>query len=252
MANSNDDVDWRTRYTRREAENFSLHQNILQDNVSEIDNVLARDQDTIPIEDRLVYGTDSKGRPHLSTAAYYGKIGAARPFLKWGADVNRQDSDGFTALHFAIQNNNRLEMSKLLLDNGANPLIKNIIGKTALDFATRQARSNPERNYGPIIALLKRAMAGGPGEDVLKLKCTQNNDDEEGALIDNITLEPLDPSKEILVTEDGYCFKGESLRQWYTQQGQPENPNNRQVGDTSRLTNCFLPLDFDTQTGRER
>ena len=51
-----------------------------------------------------------------------------------GADVNARDIQNKTALHYAIQEH-RLETTKLLLDNGADPFIKSRYGDDALQTA---------------------------------------------------------------------------------------------------------------------
>ena len=48
-------------------------------------------------------------------------------------DVNIQDKNGRTALHWAVRNNN-LEIAKLLIDNKCDTTIKNDEGKTYLDY----------------------------------------------------------------------------------------------------------------------
>ncbi|CAG2172454.1 unnamed protein product, partial [Oppiella nova] len=54
--------------------------------------------------------------------------------LKHGADVNAQDIQFKTALHYAIQEH-RFETTKLLLDNGADPMITSRYGDDALQTA---------------------------------------------------------------------------------------------------------------------
>lgn len=54
--------------------------------------------------------------------------------LKHGADVNAQDIQFKTALHYAIQEH-RFETTKLLLENGADPLIMSRYGDDALQTA---------------------------------------------------------------------------------------------------------------------
>lgn len=49
--------------------------------------------------------------------------------------VNQQDDEGNTALIYAVVNNPNPEVIRFLLENGANPLIKNNQGYTALDYA---------------------------------------------------------------------------------------------------------------------
>lgn len=54
--------------------------------------------------------------------------------IQHGADVNAQDIQFKTALHYAIQEH-RFETTKLLLDNGADPFIKSRYGDDALQTA---------------------------------------------------------------------------------------------------------------------
>lgn len=51
-----------------------------------------------------------------------------------GADVNAKDIQNKTALHYAIQEH-RLETTKLLLDNGADPFVRSKNGDDALQMA---------------------------------------------------------------------------------------------------------------------
>jgi ankyrin repeat protein len=67
--------------------------------------------------------------------------------LDWGLDINAQDDDGLTPLMYAVKFNATqpgiitngklppLETVGLLLDKGANCLITNKEGKTAMDIA---------------------------------------------------------------------------------------------------------------------
>lgn len=63
--------------------------------------------------------------------------------------VNQQDSQGNTALIYAVTHNPNPEVIKFLLENGANPLIRNNQGYSALDYA----RDLGEKN---IISLIQR------------------------------------------------------------------------------------------------
>jgi hypothetical protein len=60
--------------------------------------------------------------------------------LKAGSDVNFQDSNGDTALHSALYKEN-LHMTPLLLEYGANLLIKNKLGETPIDISLELGRS---------------------------------------------------------------------------------------------------------------
>jgi ankyrin repeat protein len=59
-----------------------------------------------------------------------------------GIDVNHQDVDGCTALHFAI-GEEQYELAKILLKNGANPAIVDKRGETAFDDLTNLVGADP-------------------------------------------------------------------------------------------------------------
>ena len=54
--------------------------------------------------------------------------------LDYKANVNARDSLKFTALMWASARG-RMETARLLLKNGANPLLKNAVGETALTIS---------------------------------------------------------------------------------------------------------------------
>lgn len=54
---------------------------------------------------------------------------SVRRLLKNGANPNEQDSEGFTALHFAAKDN-RIFIAKLLIQKGAVILVRNKAGFT--------------------------------------------------------------------------------------------------------------------------
>lgn len=58
---------------------------------------------------------------------------SVRRLLKNGANPNEQDSEGFTALHFAAKDN-RIFIAKLLIQKGAVILVRNKAGFTPLDY----------------------------------------------------------------------------------------------------------------------
>jgi len=64
-----------------------------------------------------------------------GCVDIVEVLLAHGADVNHQDASGFTAFHRAVMFNNII-LVKLLLEHGADPLIKTNYDKTALEMAS--------------------------------------------------------------------------------------------------------------------
>ena len=71
--------------------------------------------------------------------------------LKNGANVNIQDNDGWTALHFAATALNNSEIyTKLLLDHNADVSLRDSYGNTALWRATFDSRG-----FGGVIKLLR-------------------------------------------------------------------------------------------------
>jgi len=76
---------------------------------------------------------DLKAAPlHSATAGRYVKI--VKMLLDQGADPNVREQNGFTALHAAAQNDD-VEIIRLLLLGGADLTLKSTNGKTAMDIA---------------------------------------------------------------------------------------------------------------------
>ena len=84
--------------------------------------------------------------------------------IKRGINVNQQHLfDGSTPLIVAcIAGNVEARTVKLLLDNGADPFLKDVNGKTALDYATQYSSEFPDRadthDYDEKVALLTEAI----------------------------------------------------------------------------------------------
>ena len=85
---------------------------------------------------------DNLGRTALHIAAWFGNLPSLEALLdKSKSQINLQDKSGNTALHLACQNNHKDTVS-VLLRQGANTKIKNLIGQTVLNIA--EADDKPE------------------------------------------------------------------------------------------------------------
>lgn len=91
-----------------------------------------------------------------------GDLNKVKAELTAGADPNEQDTEGWTALMWAAQDND-IKMMELLLQNGADPMIQDLYEETALNKATTQgnieairtlinagADPNHAKNYGGV------------------------------------------------------------------------------------------------------
>ena len=86
---------------------------------------------------KLVNQPDEKGFTPLVLATYVGNKAAAEVLIEHGANINYQDPMmGMTAL-MGVCFKGSTELTKLLLDKGADASIKNKSGETALDFAKK-------------------------------------------------------------------------------------------------------------------
>ena len=86
---------------------------------------------------------DKNGRTALMKAVKSGNDWEIRSLLKSGADVNISDSDGWTALMYAVRYQNSLDTVNILLKNGANIQSVNKYGYSALQLAASYS-SNPD------------------------------------------------------------------------------------------------------------
>ena len=76
-------------------------------------------------------GLDRYGRNALINSVIDNDLVSAKAQLKAGADINLQDDNGWTALHFAAQAFNE-EIIGYLLKNKANPNLQNSYGNSPL------------------------------------------------------------------------------------------------------------------------
>ena len=90
---------------------------------------------------------DKKGKTPLIANSRY--LDIAQILIAHGANVNVRASDGFTPL----LNAGTVELTRFLLEHGADPFAKTDQGETALDWAKKMNRKDQA-------ALLEAAMAG--------------------------------------------------------------------------------------------
>ncbi|SPM44655.1 ankyrin repeat-containing protein 13 [Orientia tsutsugamushi] len=101
-------------------------------------------------------------RPHLLSTE---SLKIAQALLTHGANVNLEDEDGNTALHYATSSFHHIEMTEILLNHGANVNAQNNLGDTALHRAARSGR------FPAVVCLLKSGasvhLKGENGNSVL-------------------------------------------------------------------------------------
>ncbi|BDI33506.1 hypothetical protein CCAX7_55570 [Capsulimonas corticalis] len=99
----------------------------------------------------------SKGRTALITVTKLAmKPETASLLVEIGAELDIQDDDGCTALIYAARHTT-IGFLDILINAGANPLLQNNEGKTALDIAEEIARTSSS-GHSETIAILRRAM----------------------------------------------------------------------------------------------
>jgi ankyrin repeat protein len=81
--------------------------------------------------------------PPLLLAAKKGDLAHLMRLFKAGADINRTDNDDYSALHVALLTNienqkARIEVINFLIDNGIDVNIQDLNGRTALHYAIEQ------------------------------------------------------------------------------------------------------------------
>jgi ankyrin repeat protein len=87
------------------------------------------------------------------TAIKWSRFTGAERMLHHGADVNFQNSKGFTALHLALKNNSDRRHILMLLRHGADPTIRSRDGKSPLDLVRN-------RRDKTLFTLLSRRIRG--------------------------------------------------------------------------------------------
>ncbi len=84
------------------------------------------------------------GRTPIMTTTRW--VDSVKSLLDFGAEINTQDNDGNTALHFTLYKGSE-NVARLLLSKGASAYIKNNNGQTPLDIAT-------EKGYNDFLQLI--------------------------------------------------------------------------------------------------
>lgn len=99
-------------------------------------------------KDRL--SVDRYGRNDIHNSVIENDISKLKDLISAGMDLNAQDDNGWTGLHFAAQDSN-IEILSLLLKSGANPNLIDIHGNGPLWTATMNARGD----FKCVVALLE-------------------------------------------------------------------------------------------------
>lgn len=73
------------------------------------------------------------GHTVLGTSAFLGSLKCCQILVHLGAEVGKQDDDGWTALHYALAKG-YLDVARYLIFSGGNLFTVNKDGDTALDF----------------------------------------------------------------------------------------------------------------------
>lgn len=83
----------------------------------------------------IVNTVDNTGTTPLMWAAMNNRVSVMNLILKFGAYINAQDDDGWTALHFAAASDS-YKAVEMLINNKANANIKNLDEKKPVDIAS--------------------------------------------------------------------------------------------------------------------
>lgn len=86
------------------------------------------------LQEKGIDSYDRYKRTVLINSAFYGNIDLLEWCIKNGADINFQDSNGMSALHFAAKEG-RLDVAKILIKKGIKIDLQDLYGKDALSTA---------------------------------------------------------------------------------------------------------------------
>ncbi|MGI4791245.1 MAG: ankyrin repeat domain-containing protein [Janthinobacterium lividum] len=115
---------------------YALHEAVRLGDVKEVERLL----DTGVEVDAVMVEHEDGETPLMWAAGSSGHLSVAHLLLERGANVNAQNSGGWTAL-FNAACSNKPEMVTLLLECGADGRLKDEDGDTALDLALKQGHN---------------------------------------------------------------------------------------------------------------
>ncbi len=84
---------------------------------------------------------DSYKRTFLILATSKGNLAILNKLIEKGADLNFQDKNGYSALHFVAQNKEK-EIAEVLLEKGANPNLRDLYGNPPIWTAIMNAKGD--------------------------------------------------------------------------------------------------------------
>ena len=123
----------------------------------------ARDGDLARVEQLIDSGCDVNAVDYgmnytpLHYAVTQGHLPVVAYLLAKGADVNAHDDETIGETPFgAAAASCSLDMAKLLVDAGANPIIPGWMGLTALDRAKDRKKPEGQRVHGLLLEIAKR------------------------------------------------------------------------------------------------
>ncbi|HAD79567.1 ankyrin repeat domain-containing protein [Empedobacter falsenii] len=112
----------------------SISYKIEKGNIEEVKNILIENK--IDLEDSYL-------RTPLIWASFYNNVDLLIWLIDNGANINHQDKNGYSALHFVAQENCK-NVVEILLNNGIDVELEDFYGNTALWTAVFNAKGNNE------------------------------------------------------------------------------------------------------------